>query len=266
MGIDYVISYPCENRKELGESGLRRWTFLFMICKYLRDHPELSDKYLDEKEWNMPSFQGLKPEERTFRYKDLQEISKKIPMRIERCKNCPANMDPKAEEFGCVGRINYPILSCFEEFISDRLQTVIDRRPQEEWPTLLNLILRRDSPFDGQAVHRLRETVLKNDTRLLERTQTISFRRAGDGITTDQILHALLGMASPNSETTGYSREIPRELMSIYLDFLSGVLYNSLAENRVTEMSRHCSTYLQYRWLHRALRIAHKLGVPIYLH
>ena len=194
------------------------------------------------------------------------EIGRKIPGMIKKCQGCPANMDPKADEFGCVGRINYPIMGCFEEFLADRLQRVIDRRSQEEWPTLLNLILRSDSPFDGQPVTRLRATVLKNDSRLFERHEPLSFQRAGDGINTDHILHALLGMASLNSEATGYSREIPIELLSIYQDFLSGILYSSIAQEKVLELSRNCSSYLQFRWMHRALRIAHKNGVALLLH
>ena len=86
---------------------------------------------------------------------------------------------------------------------------------------------------------KLRATELKKGSRLLARTQPVLFERAGDGISTDHILHALLGMASPMAEETGYSREIPKELLSIYLDFLSGLLYSHLSESKVVEMSRN---------------------------
>ncbi len=56
MGIDYVIPHPCRNREELDEPGLRRWTFLYMIHKYLREHPELERQNLEAKEWRMPSY------------------------------------------------------------------------------------------------------------------------------------------------------------------------------------------------------------------
>ena len=70
---------------------------------------------------------------------------------------------------------------------------------------------------------------------------------------------------SPRAEKTGYSREIPLELLSIYLDFLGGVLYASLPEEQVMDLSRNCNTYLQFRWMHRAMRLAYKLGSPLLL-
>ncbi len=266
MGIDYVIPHVCRNREDLGEAGLRRWTFLYMIHKYLREHPELDRDGLGDREWKMPSFQAEGAEPKIFRYDDVKEVGKDIADRIRHCIDCPANLDPKADEFGCVGRINYPILGCFEEFVGERLQRVIDRRSIEEWPTLLNLILRSDTPFNGQPVAHLRATELKNGTRLFMREEAVPFLRAGDGISTNHILHALLGMASATAESTGYSREIPRELLSIYLDFLSGLLYAHLSEERVVELSRSCSTYLQFRWLHRALRLAYKLDTSLLIH
>ena len=132
MGIDYVIPHPCGNREDLGETGLRRWTFLYMIHKYLKEHPELSEKGLEGREWNMPTIRGLKEEQQSFGFEDIRTVGEKIGARIALCKDCPANLDPKADEFGCVGRINYPILDCFEEFVAERLQRVMDRRSVEE--------------------------------------------------------------------------------------------------------------------------------------
>lgn len=266
MGIDYVIPHPCRNREDLGESGLRRWTFLFMIHKYLQDHPELSHRGLETKEWQMPSYKGEPSEPQVFTIEDVRNVGAEIGKRLQICRDCPANLDPKAEEFGCVGRINYPLQASFEDFIAERLQRVIDRRGVEEWPTLLNLIMRSDSPFDGAPVARLRATELRGGSRLLERREPVPFQRAGDGISTDHILHALLGLSSPNSADTGYGREIPRELVSIYVDFLSGLLYAYLSEERVVEFSRTCASYLQFRWMHRALRLALKLDAPLFIH
>ncbi|MBM4116157.1 hypothetical protein FJ251_00170 [bacterium] len=266
MGIDYVIPFPCQNREELGEPGLRRWTFLFMVHKYLAERPELNRHGLADKQWQMPSYRGEQVEPEAFTIEDVRKVGADIGKRLRICRDCPANLDPKAEEFGCVGRINYPLLASFEEFLGERLQPLIDRRGVEEWPTLLNLILRTDSPFTGAPVARLRATELRGGSRLLERHEPVAFRRAGDGISTDHILHALLGLASPNSADTGYAREIPRELLSIYLDFLAGVLYERMSEERVIDFSRSCSTYLQFRWLHRALRLAFKLDLPLLIH
>ena len=266
MGIDYVIPHPCANREKLGEAGLRRWTFLYMIYKYLKDHPELSRQGLEGKHWNMPTIRGLENQQEKFDHEDIRKVGDEIGDYISQCRDCPANMDPKADEFGCVGRINYPIQSCFEEFLGERLQHVIDKLPPDEWPTLLNLIIRSDSPFTGEPVARLRATVLKSSGRLLERGEAYAFERAGDGISTNHVLHAMLGMISSQSESVSYNREIPKELLNIYLDFLTGMLYTGLSEARVLELSRNCSTYLQFRWLNRALRIAYRLGSSIFIH
>jgi hypothetical protein len=266
LGIDYAIPHLCRNREELGEAGLRRWTFLYMIHKYLRDHPELARRGLEDKEWQMPAYKGDAVEVQRFTVDDVRDVGARIGERLALCRNCPANLDPEADEFGCVGRINYPLLASFEEFAAERLQRVIDRLGPEEWPTLLNLILRSDSPFDGAPVAQLRRTELRGGSRLLERTEPVPLERAGDGISTDHILHALLGMSSPGASESGYSREVPRELVSIYLDFLAGLLYAHLSEDRVVELSRGCSTYLQFRWMHRALRIAFRLDLPLYIH
>jgi len=266
MGIDYVIPHACRNREELGEPGLRRWTFLFMIHKYLAGHPELAQRGLEAKEWQMPSYKGESSEPQSFRIEDVRAVGAAIGSRLRICRDCAANLDPQAEEFGCVGRINYPLLAAFEEFLAVRLQRVIDRRGVAEWPALLNLILRSDSPFDGAPVARLRATELRGGSRLLERREPVAFQRAGDGISTDHILHALLGLSSPRSAETGYSREIPRELVGLYADFLAGLLYAHLSEERVVEFSRSCSTYLQFRWMHRALRLALKLDAPLLIH
>lgn len=260
-----MIPQPCANREELGEVGIRRWTFLYMIHKYLQDHPELSRQGLAGRNWNMPTIRGLENQQEKFDYEDVREVGENIGGYIGRCRDCPANMDPKADEFGCVGRINYPIQACFEEFLGARLQHVIDRRTADEWPTLLNLVIRSNSPFTGEPVTRLRSIVLKSGGRLMERSEPFKFERAGDGIGTDHVLHAMLGMISGSSEDVSYNREIPKELLSIYLDFLTGILYTSLSEEKVLEMSRNCGTYLQFRWLSRALRIAYKLGTPIYI-
>lgn len=261
-----MIPHACRNREELGEIGLRRWTFLYMIHKYLRERPELDRDGLQEQEWTMPSYQAEGAEPKTFRYADVQAVGGEIAERIGICRGCQANLDPKADEFGCVGRINYPILACFEEFVHERLQRVIDRRDAEEWPSLLGLILRSDSPFNGQPIARLRATELRSGSRLIALAEPLGFERAGDGMSTDHIFHALLGMASPDTEETGYGREIPRELLSVYLDFLSGLLYAHLTEERVVELSRGCATYLQFRWLHRALRLAYRLDLPLLIH
>jgi len=266
LGIDYVIPFPCQNREALGEPGLRRWTFLYMVHKYLAEHPELNQRGLEDRQWQMPSYRGERAEPEPFSIDDVRLVGAEIGKRLRICQDCPANLDPKAEEFGCVGRINYPLLASFEDFLGERLQRVIDRRGIEEWPTLLNLILRSDSPFTGAPVARLRATELRGGSRLIERREPVAFQRAGDGITTDHILHALLGLASPNGSATGYAREIPRELLSIYQDFLAGLLYEQMSEARVIEFSRSCSTYLQFRWLHRALRLALRLDLALLIH
>jgi hypothetical protein len=141
MGIDYVIPHPCRNREELGEPGLRRWTFLFMIHKYLLEHPELSRRGLEAKEWQMPSYKGELSEPQSFNIADVREVGVAIGGRLRVCRDCQANLDPKAEEFGCVGRIN---THSGQLRVPRRAPAVIDRRGVVVAPS--QLILRTARP------------------------------------------------------------------------------------------------------------------------
>ena len=262
MGIDYVLPKPCRNREELGEAGLRRWTFLYMVHKYMQSHPDLTPG--QNGRWKMPVTRGLSKEEQDFGREEIEEVGGKIGPYIARCQNCPANLDPKADEFGCVGRVNYPIRANFEEFIGSRVQRLVDRRPPEEWPVQLNLVLKRGEPFDGLAIARLRATSLGAERRLFEREETFSLLRLADGMNTNQIFHAFMGLPRETKDEA-YSREIPREMVGVYLEFLSGVLYASLSAEQIAERSQSCSSYLQFRWLYRALRLAWKLELPVWM-
>ena len=262
MGIDYVLPKPCRNREALGEAGLRRWTFLYMVHKYMKSHPELGPGKSGR--WKLPITRGLSKKEQDFGQEEINEVAANIGPLISRCVNCPANLDPKADEFGCVGRVNYPIRASFEEFLGSRVQRLVDRRPPEEWPALLNLIMRRDGPFDGLAIARLRATTLGGERRLFEREDAYSLQRLGDGLDSNQVFHAFMGLPRENKGEP-YGRQIPREMIGVYLEFLSGILYASLTAKQIAERSKSCSSYLQFRWLSQALRLAKKLDLPVWM-
>lgn len=262
MGIDYVLPYPCDNRKELGEAGLRRWTFLYMVHKYLGAHPDMPGAVSER--WKMPVTRGLSEDQQEFGREDVDQVGDRIAPYIRRCGECPANLDPKADEFGCVGRINYPIQVRFEEYLADTTQRVMDRLEPDEWPALLTLVMRRDGPFDGKPVARLRLLAAGGRGRVLERDEAMAFHRVGDGLSTDALIHALMGLPHKSSDSS-YGREIPRAMVPVYLEFLSGVLYGSLPEAKVASFSRSCSSYLQFRWFHQALKLASRLDLPIWM-
>ncbi|MBC8368231.1 hypothetical protein H8E52_12565 [bacterium] len=262
MGIDYVLPHPCQNREELGEDGLRRWTFLYMVHKYLRANPDMPGAVSER--WKMPVTRGLSQERQEFGRADVDKVGLQIGTLIKRCADCPANLDPKADEFGCVGRINYPLQSRFEEFLADSIQKIMDRLEAEEWPTLLALIMRRDSPFDGKPVARLRLLASAGRGKVLERDEAVNFHRIGDGLSTDSIIHALMGLPHSRKDTT-YGREIPREMVPVYQEFLGGLLYGSFADEKISSFSRSSSTYLQFRWFHQALKLAAKLELPLWM-
>jgi len=262
LGIDYVLPHPCANREALGEAGLRRWTFLYMVHKYLKSHPDLGPG--PDGKWKMPVTRGLAQEEQDFGREEIEQVAASMGPLIDRCRDCPANLDPKADEFGCVGRINYPIRAEFEEFLGQRVQRLVDRRPPEEWPALLNLILRPDGPFDGRALARLRASSAGGERRIFQREEAWQFRRLADGADTGSVFHAFLGLPRTGRDEA-YSREIPRDLVGVYLEFLSGVLYASLSSEQIAERSQSCSSYLQFRWLYRALRLAWKLELPLWM-
>lgn len=262
MGIDYVLPLPCRNRDELGEAGLRRWTFLYMVHKYLRAHPDMPGAVSER--WKMPITRGVEMEQQEFGRDDVAKVGREIGPLIARCRDCPANLDPKADEFGCVGRINYPVQARFEEFLADTLQRILDRLEPERWPALLALILHRDGPFDGKPVARLRLLAAGGRGRVFEREEAVDFHRVGDGISTDAVIHALMGLPH-DGRGTSYGREIPRSLVPVYLELMTGLLYGSLSDEKVSSFSRSCSTYLQFRWFHQALKLAAKLDLPLWL-
>ncbi|MDP6418491.1 MAG: hypothetical protein QF492_02135 [Candidatus Krumholzibacteria bacterium] len=260
MGVDYVLPHPCPVRSDLGEAGLRRWAFLYMVFKYLRDHP--AESASETGPWQLPSTSAFPEKEREFKRKEVEEVGQKIATHLKHCAQCPANMDPASDEFGCIGRVNYPIESCFEEFLADRTQRVLDRLESGEWPAFLALV--QKGGFDGRSIARLRSLRLAREEHLLELPDALPLKRVGDGLNTNHLLEGMLGLRNPDAGSV-YSREIPRDLAGAWLDFYSGVLYATLPEERVTRFSRSCSTYLQFRWLHRALRLAWKLGLPVWL-
>jgi len=262
LGIDYVLPYPCVNREKLGEDGLRRWTFLYMVHKYLQAHPDMPGAVSER--WKMPVTQGLSREHREFGREDVSEVGREIAPLIRRCAGCEANLDPKADEFGCVGRVNYPIQARFEEFLAAELQKVMDRLDPEQWPILLTLILRRDGPFDGKPIARLRLLASGGRGKVFEREEAVAFHRVGDGLTMDPVFHALMGLPLPGKEAS-YGREIPKPLVPVYAEFLGSLLYGSQSERKIAELSRGSSSYLQFRWLHRALKTAEKLELPLWL-
>ena len=262
MGIDYVLPHPCANREELGEEGIRRWTFLYMVHKYLRAHPDMPGAVSER--WKMPLTRGLSRKQQEFDRADVEEVGGKIGPYIRRCADCPANLDPKADEFGCVGRINYPIQARFEEFLADTLQRMLDRLDAEAWPALLGLIMRRDGPYSGKPVARLRLLATGGQGRVLERNEPMDFHRVGDGISTNAVIHALMGLPHADGNDS-YGREIPRAMVPVYLEFMGALLYGSLHEKRIAEFSRSCSSYLQFRWFHQALKLALKLDLPLWM-
>jgi hypothetical protein len=262
LGIDYVLPQPCANREELGEDGLRRWTFLYMVHKYLQSHPDMPGAVSER--WKMPITRGISQDRQEFGREDVDEVGRSITPLIQRCQDCPANLDPKADEFGCVGRINYPIQARFEEFLADSLQKIMDRLEPDVWPVLLTLIVRRDGPFDGKPVARLRLLASSGRGKVLERNEAVEFHRVGDGLNTDPVMHALMGLPLTRTDTS-YGREIPRAMVPIYMEFLSAVLYGSQSEDKISSFSRSSSSYLQFRWLHQALKTAEKLGLPLWM-
>ncbi len=262
MGIDYVLPHPCVNRDELGEDGLRRWTFLYMVHKYLKANPDMPGAVSER--WKMPVTRGLDREQQEFGREDVDRVGGQIGPLIRRCEDCRANLDPKADEFGCVGRINYPIQARFEEFLADALQKIMDRLEPEEWPALLSLIMRQDGPFDGKPVARLRLLASGGRGKVLERDEAVAFHRVGDGLSTDSVIHALMGLPHTLSGTS-YGREIPKDMVPVYQEFLGGLLYGSQSSEKISSFSRSSSTYLQFRWFHQALKLAAGLELPLWM-
>ncbi|MCI0337184.1 MAG: hypothetical protein L0226_06385 [Acidobacteria bacterium] len=262
MSLEYAIEYPCEMRRQYGESTIRA----------LARTGSLISRMVNEtiEESRLPSAESI---QFTTRFADDLEKAEQV---ASFCRtHCPANLgqEPGSEDFssttriaepiGCLGRIRYPIEARFERFLADRIQLLYDTVAPEQWPRLLHLLTDSESPFDGEGTKELRRVTTAEGLRFFEQRLPISLARKAARLTTDNLFDLLAGFSASDGGAAGYQRELPLMALSDYAEFLESLLINDLTEDERRRLHTQNVSYSQYVRFTQAIRLAEKLGVRL---
>lgn len=267
MSLEYAIEYPCEMRRQYGESKLRGLSRTgSLISRLVNDAIEQS---------RTPSEESI---EFTARFaEDLEKVEEVAAF----CRmQCPAHLDQPlegeterlifegsevSEPIGCLGRIRYPIEARFERFLADRLQLRYDTLAAEEWPRLLHLLIDSESPFDGEGAKELRRVTTDEGLRFFELRLPIPLARQAFKLTTDNLFDLLAGFSATDEGASGYQRELPVIALTDYAELLESLILADLTQAEITRLCEQGSTYVQYARFTLAVRRAEKLGVRVLL-
>jgi len=198
MAIDYVLRMPCEVRKQFPEAKLvamvRQWGIAdFAIGKLRQAYPDQDIKTLAEQYTIEIAVNGPDGTARQMPVTVAQIMQMVSPLGAVRqhCGPCRANVSDR--HFGCIAKINYPILRETESWLLSRL-------PDDEKHPNLALLLKflADLKIDGAPVDalRARENMFEAKTPAFRTWGEIFDRRK---VTSSQILHMLAfgGMLGP---------------------------------------------------------------------
>lgn len=267
MSLEYAIEYPCQMRRQYGESTLRRLSRTgSLISRLVNDSLE----------------QSRTPSEETVQFttKFAEDLEKTEEVASFCRTHCPAHLDQRAdgeegmlildesrmaEPIGCLGRIRYPIEAHFERFIADRLQLLSDTVASDDWPRLLHLLVDPESPFDGEGTKELRRVTTDEGLRFFELRLPIALARRAAKLTTDHLFDLLAGFAATDDGASGYQRELPVIALSDYAELLESLLLADLTQDELNRLYSQGASYLQYVRFAHAVRRAEKLGVRLLL-
>ena len=199
MAIDYVLRMPCEVRKQFAEEALvamvRQWGIAdFAIGKLRQAYPDQDIRALAEQHTIEIAVNGADGTARQTPVTVAQIMQMVAPLGAVRqhCGPCRANVSDR--HFGCIAKINYPILRETESWLLARL-------PDDEKDPNLALLLKflADLKIDGAPVDalRAREKVFEAKAPAFRTWGEIFDRRK---ITSSQLLHMLAfgGMLVPD--------------------------------------------------------------------
>lgn len=266
MSLEYAIEYPCEMRRQFGESTLRALARTgSLISRMVNETIETS---------RSPSEESV---QFTARFADDLEKTEQV---ASYCRaHCPANLEQEreardvedwppieagvSESIGCLGRIRYPIEARFERFMADRLQLLYDTLDREEWPHLLHILIDSESPFDGEGTKELRRVTTAEGLRFYELRIPIPLAREAARLTTDHVFDLLAGFTASDGGASGYQRELPVMALPDYTKFLEALLISDLTEDERRRLSTQSASYTQFVRFTQAVRLAEKLGVRL---
>jgi hypothetical protein len=273
MSLEYAIEYPCEMRRLYGEQTLRALGRAGSLVSQIVNLTLKNDR--------PPSEESIRF---TTELSEELEISERV---AEYCRTrCPAHVEQnfdyesdedefedeslnppqeasRGETIGCLGRIRYPIEARFERFLADRAQLLGDTLPQEQWPSLLLILVDSESPFDGEVTKELRRVTTPEGLRFFEMRTPIALARKASKLTTDNLFDLLAGFAASDNGVSGYQRELPVMALSDYAEFLEALLINGLTVYERERLRNQGSTYSQFVRFTKAVRLAESLGVRL---
>lgn len=189
MGVDYIIGYECEIKKDLGSERI------VSLCKQ-KSQAEAVLEISRQKGDNRPPSEITvgrfveTPEGKVQEDVNLQEMldeAKGLDTYAPKCAGCPANSQDRP--FGCYGYITYPI--------TDEQETWIMNRLPDDLEGLRGKFLCKaiaDFGYDGGGIPDLRRrgAVFYERNRPVRRKWGGFF--SGTRITSDQILQMMFGL------------------------------------------------------------------------
>lgn len=188
MALDYVLRFPCEVRKQVGEDKLTTLVGYmslaeFAVAQVRKANPDESmenilGKYQVQVQQTRPDG-TVTPAPMTIG--QLVAQAKAIGPHRAHCADCRANVADRP--FGCIAKVNYPIRRETEEWLLARL-------PADAAHPNLQLLLRFLPEFqvDGRRVDAIRERLFEQKQPLARRWTTANGERQ---ITSSQMLELL---------------------------------------------------------------------------
>lgn len=189
MGVDYVVGYECEPKKEVGTERL------IDLCKRKAQAETVLQMTRNGGDNRPPSeitftrfveTPGGRVEENVNLQKMFDEV-KELDRFAGKCSDCPANTEGRA--VGCYGYVAYPITDEQESWIMSRLPGDLDSLRGKFLCKAIG-----DFGYDGGEIPRLR----RQGEVFLQRNRPIKRRwggfLSGRKITSDQILQMMFGL------------------------------------------------------------------------
>ncbi len=122
MAIDYVIDYACIPKQTLTSAGiverLKAWERAQAVIRLFRENGDDRPPSQMGFEFTRTNPDG-EEETRVIVVQEMLDLAAELDPLAHYCEGCPANL--RAEPFGCVGLIEYPISAAAERWLLDQL-------------------------------------------------------------------------------------------------------------------------------------------------
>ena len=188
MAFDYVLKFPCDVRKAIPEQKLVALAGYRSLAQFAFDQARQADPSLSP-EAILAKYQVEVSQRRPdgvvnqvpMTIAQLVEMARPLVQYQAVCKNCRANISDRP--FGCIAKINYPILRESEQWLLSRL-------PADGAHPGLALLFEflSECGVDGRNVDALRPRLFESNAPLVRRWQTASGEKQ---VSSSQVIHML---------------------------------------------------------------------------